>query len=296
VQNKNLTEEQDKNKQSASTNSDQQPDSFESTDIQETSEETKKQVLAIDNNQEKINLGINWAIFNKSKIFDSLSHYDVLVKTDPNSTNQIFSIFEGPLPNTSGQQLHLSIKKIFDDNYGSEDQLTLDIVRSGINDPDKKYVADFDFVRQQDGQAERWDMKHRNTNQFYRKQGIAGQVLSLIEEFLRQRTKDKKIDQYITLTSGQKSLTNWVRSRLYGPKNEEDKQNLKRLEEGDDNLQQFSESEIEDYTFDIKEFKEKFPNIEGGPANPMVWDGENYSKPFFYMKSSFLIELEKKIQ
>ena len=36
------------------------------------------------------------------------------------------------------------------------------------------------------------------------------------------------------------------------------------------------------------------PN-EGGPANPMVWDEENYNKPFFYMKSSLLVSVEKKL-
>jgi hypothetical protein len=263
----------------------------------------REQIAEVGEGLEEVDLGIDWSLLDDDVLYHKMSSYDALFEPREGTEAGEIQIFRANLNNDLDEELILDITKFPKSYKGSEDELQVALIRTGESDPDKKYVAEFDFARFIEGNTERWDMKHRRTGAIYQGQGIASKVLAMTERFLKDRagTSDKK--QLLSAGTGQPNLTRWLRKKKFEPIGKDSIDKFKRIEESDPNLQLFSapadhrmgNERPQGYLFDVEEFEKKFPDIENGPANPMVWDGKNYDEPFFYMKSCFGIRLGKEI-
>lgn len=224
-----------------------------------------------------VDLGIDWKSVNKKEIFEKLAAYDSAVASE---------LFRYEIHSTSGSKLELRFSKYTMGWEGSNGSMHIDLVRPEYpeDDWDKYYVGTFDFACFDNGEKEEWNMKHRETGNLYRKQGIAGEILKLFEEYLAQRPKSKELSSEV----GQPDLIAWLQKRGYSPASIQDEEKLARLPD----LQIFSSPKGEKYLFDVPAFREKF-GFE--PSHPEVWNPKQYKEDFFYMNSSFRIKLKKKI-
>ncbi len=250
--------------------------------------------------KEKIDLGIDWDSLDKKSIFASMKMFDDAEKTLPKITGKrghgIYLIHTAALNTRTEEKIILRVLKVISPNYH---ELQIEIARPSISDDHE--VASFDFLQLkhdefptevEDG-CEEWDMKHRQTQEPYKTQGIAGKVIELTEEILKKRSANNNLAQSISAKSGQRDLTAWLEKRDFQADTPQDVAMLKRLKDRDSDLQEvtmFGET----YTFDAKEFKSKFPELSG-PEDPAVWDDENRKELFFYMKSCFKIKLKKSV-
>ncbi len=224
-----------------------------------------------------IDLGIDWKSLDKKEIFEKLAAFDSAGDMD---------LFTCEVPSTSGGKLELRFSKYLKGWEGSDGALRIDLTRPEFpeDDWDKYYVGTFDFAHIDKGEKEEWDMKHRETGNLYRKQGIAGEILKLFEEYVAERPKSQEISSEVS----QPDLIDWLEKRGYSAATVEDEEKLERVPD----LQIFSSPKGEKYLFDVPAFREKFGF---DPSNPELWNSENYKEDFFYMKSSFRIKFKKTV-
>lgn len=250
---------------------------------------------------QKLDLKIDWSSLDKEGVLKALEGYDEVAEPKPGSKVGELLIYQEDLLTESGEKLHFEVVKLPKKYKEAEDQLQINIVRPKFDEEDRRhYVADFDFARYDHETEEEWDMKHRRTGEIYRGQGIAGEILSLAENFLRQRAQQKEVNQKMSARVWQEELIYWLDKKDYKPATKEDKYKLKRIKEADKSLEIYTAPVIEgkDYErptaiFDTKKFMENFAGKVTGPQDPSVWDPINYDKGFFYMKSAFSVKFEK---
>ena len=252
---------------------------------------------------EKIDLGIDWDSLDKESLFASFSHYDDaenLYPKVPGNKHDTYIMHTGELTTRTGEKLVLEVSKVISPNFH---EFQIGIIRPGVdkNKPKYRYVAGFDFLQLKGDKSEEWDMKHRQTSDPYKQQGIAGKIVNLTEEILRKRSANNSLSQSISAKSGQRDFTEWLakRNRDFKPDGHDNVAMLQRLREGDRSLKDVTASlpsyaAGETYTFDVDEFRRKFPELSG-PEDPVVWNDDNYGKPFFYMESCFKIKMKKDI-
>ena len=228
--------------------------------------------------QAVIDLGIDWKSLNKKEIFEKLADFD-------SASDGKF--FKCEIPSTSGRKLEMRFSKYKKGWEGADGSMRIDLVSPEYpeDDWDKYYVGTFDFVHFNKGENEEWDMKHRETGNLYRKQGIAGEILKLFEDYLAERPKPQEVTSEI----GQPDLIPWLHKRGYSPASIQDEEKLARVPE----LQIFSSPKGEEYLFDVPAFRDQFGC---DPSDPKVWNPDNYKEDFFYMKSSFRIKFKKTIK
>ncbi len=230
-----------------------------------------------------IDLGIDWKALDKKELFKKMDSYD-------SSGNGDFAVCE--IPSTSGKKLELQFSKSTRGWRGSKDVMSLNLVRPDCSKDDwsKYYAGTFDFARFEIGETEDWNMKHRETGNLYRQQGIASEILKLFEEYVSQREKP----QVVSAEVGQPDLIYWLenKKRGYSPARKLDTINLMRFKNKDPDLQIFTSTGGEKYLFDMRTFRSKYGCA---PDDTKVWDPKNYKEDFFYMNSSFRIKFKKKI-
>ena len=253
--------------------------------------------------KERINLGIDWDSLDRESLFTSLEAYDNaedIYPKVPGERHDRFVIHTGELKTLMGGKLIVEISKVISPNFH---ELQIGIIRPSIGTDKRKreyrHVAGFDFLQIQDGISEEWDMKHRQTSEPYKNQGIAGKIIDLTEEILKKRSARNNLAQSISAKSGQRDLTAWLENKGFKPASEQDREMIQRLNAHDSDLQDVTATgdmyaNGETYTFDTKDFKAKFPSLSG-PEDPKVWNDSNYTQPFFYMKSCFKIKIKKSL-
>lgn len=255
--------------------------------------------------KERIDLGIDWDSIDKESLFASMKTFDyaenLYSKVPGKRKHDTYLVYSSELNTNSGNKVKLNILKVISPNFH---EMQIEIIRPDLAESmPHRYVADFDFLqlkhdqfpKEVDEGCEEWDMKHRQTQPVYRKQGVAEKVLDILGEILKRRSQDNNISQSISAKSGQRDLTEWLENKKRGfkPATPQDTEMFKRLQATDNDLQDVTVNG-ETYTFNAKEFKLKFPELSG-PEDPAVWDFDNYEKPFFYMKSCFKIKMKKSV-
>jgi hypothetical protein len=244
---------------------------------------------------ERVDLGIDWDSLDKESLFASMQTFDDaenLYPKVPGNRQDTYIIYTGELTTRTGEKLTLEVSKVISPNFH---ELQIGIIRPSIEAarPEYRYVAGFDFLQLSGDKSEEWDMKHRQTSEPYKNQGIAGKVIELTEEILKKRSSKNNLAQAISAKSGQRDLTTWLEKRNFMADSRQDLEMLQRLKDTDSDLQDVTVNG-ETYTFNAKEFKLKFPKLSG-PEDPAVWDFDNYEKQFFYMKSCFKIKMKKRM-
>lgn len=245
--------------------------------------------------KERIDLGIDWDSLDKESLFASMQTFDEaenLYPKVPGNRHDTYVIHTGELNTRTGEKLTLEISKVISPNFH---ELQIGIIRPSIEAarPEYRYVAGFDFLQLSGDKSEEWDMKHRQTSEPYKNQGIAGKVIELTEEILKKRSSENNLAQAISAKSGQRDLTAWLEKRNFKAATAKDLEMLQRLRTTDNDLQDVTVNG-ETYTFNDKEFKLKFPELSG-PEDPAVWNFDNYETPFFYMKSCFKIKMKRSV-
>ena len=252
---------------------------------------------------EREDLGIDWGAVDRDELIASMLRYEELTEAREGAHFDEVQIFQCMLPTSSGEELIFEALKVPKATNGAVDELQINVLRPKEDFMSRKYVADFDFARYPGERSERWNMKHRRTGAIYQGQGIGSEVLSLVEEFLKRRAEITGDTEFIESRSGQITLMRWLEKMGFEPKTKEHKARLELAKNPTENIKKFSAPERsfdmadrpQHYLFDVEDFARRFPDIEGGPANPMVWNERNYYEPFYYMKSSFGVLFEKRI-
>lgn len=245
--------------------------------------------------KERIDLGIDWDSLDKESLFASMKTFDdaenLYSKVPGKRKHDTYLVYSSELNTNSGNKVKLNILKVISPNFH---EMQIEIIRPDLAESmPYRYVADFDFLQLSGDKSEEWDMKHRQTSEPYKNQGIGGKIIELTEEILKRRSANNNLAQSISAKSGQRDLSTWLGKRNFKAATTKDAEMLKMLKDAYSDLQDVTVNG-ETYTFNAKEFKSKFPELSG-PEDPAVWDFDNYEKPFFYMKSCFKIKMKKSV-
>lgn len=258
-----------------------------------------------------VNLAIDWETFDREKILATISRYDSIHKSGDEKLAVIYTMV---VELENGETLRFQIaKNEFTEPYydGSMDDLEFEIVRETPGQKDHS-VAEFDFTRKVVDGGEHWNIKHRWVGHPYRGQKISSFIMDIMEDFLKRRSAERDLDQYIFASSGQPEIMQWLEksgfkiTEAHKEKWQDLKERLPSIKNGTDgNLVLYTGPDSDDeqtptaYLFDIDEFKKNFPDLEGGPENPEVWRCPDIFKwaqnPAFYMGTSYRLKFEKKV-
>ena len=250
--------------------------------------------------KESIDLGIDWDSLDKESLFASMETFDnaenLYPKVPGKRNHDTYLLHSAELSTHSGAKVTLSILKVISPNFH---EMQIEIIRPDLAESmPSRYVADFDFLQRKNGQEEEWDMKHRQTGQSYRRQGIAEKMIDLTGEILKKRSELNGLPQSISSKAIQRDLIEWLRKRGFVPATAQDVENLRRIEKGDKNLLEISKFG-ETYIVDLNEISAKFGGTLPDLNDPKIWDNASFDNPFYHMNLwqdlVFTVKMKKSI-
>lgn len=244
----------------------------------------------------KINLDIQWGMMNINDSFEEMSDlFDGISTTSLggylSADAKLKSIQLGAHP--IDLDLHISGGL----TAGNQKLLKISLRHPfRYDNPFLGPVADFDFVYSYTDDAEIWNMRHRLVSPEFRSQGIATQLIQLMEDFLRYRQSSTQKAQKITAEIAQVDvLFSLLRNNKFRPASTSDELKIDRLWTGDESLM-LTSSSVDVYLCGPLHWfvfeKDKWQLHKNDPYLWCSWPQE--SKPH-YTKDAFMISLEKEI-